>query len=82
MRTILVIEDDASIRLGLEDTLRAKGYAVRVAGRGEDGISDAITNRPLVDTLPKSAISWCCPLSYTVSRTSEVIALRCQMKLS
>jgi two-component system alkaline phosphatase synthesis response regulator PhoP len=38
MARILVIEDDASIRLGLEDTLRAKGYEVRVASTGEDGL--------------------------------------------
>jgi len=35
---ILVIEDDASIRLGLEDTLRAKGYRVSVATRGAAGL--------------------------------------------
>jgi DNA-binding response OmpR family regulator len=35
---ILVIEDDASIRLGLEDTLRAKGYRVWSASRGDDGL--------------------------------------------
>ena len=43
---ILVVEDDASIRLGLEDTLRAKGYTVRVVGRGDDALSDALENRP------------------------------------
>jgi DNA-binding response OmpR family regulator len=35
---ILIIEDDTSIRQGLEDTLRAKGYAVRSADRGGDGL--------------------------------------------
>lgn len=35
---ILVVEDDASIRLGLEDTLRAKGYRVTVASRGSQGL--------------------------------------------
>jgi DNA-binding response OmpR family regulator len=35
---ILVIEDDASIRLGLEDTLRAKGYEVWAAARGDEGL--------------------------------------------
>lgn len=38
MTRILVIEDDASIRLGLSDTLRAKGYEVSVATRGEEGL--------------------------------------------
>jgi DNA-binding response OmpR family regulator len=35
---ILVVEDDASIRLGLEDTLRAKGYQVWSAARGDDAL--------------------------------------------
>ena len=38
MSKILVIEDDASIRLGLSDTLRAKGYEVTVATKGEEGL--------------------------------------------
>jgi DNA-binding response OmpR family regulator len=43
---ILVIEDDSSIRLGLEDTLRAKGYRVFSASRGDDGLSLAGEVRP------------------------------------
>jgi DNA-binding response OmpR family regulator len=43
---ILVIEDDASIRLGLEDTLRAKGYRVTVATRGAAGLELATRSRP------------------------------------
>jgi two-component system, OmpR family, alkaline phosphatase synthesis response regulator PhoP len=46
MTRILVIEDDASIRLGLEDTLRAKGYEVLVATRGADGLELARASRP------------------------------------
>jgi DNA-binding response OmpR family regulator len=45
-QTILVIEDDPSIRLGLEDTLRAKGYTVMVAGKGELGLGLAAEHRP------------------------------------
>jgi len=44
--TILVIEDDSSIRMGLEDTLRAKGYQVHVCGCGEDGVATAGEVRP------------------------------------
>jgi DNA-binding response OmpR family regulator len=46
MTKILVIEDDASIRLGLEDTLRAKGYEVEVCGHGEAGLERARDYRP------------------------------------
>jgi DNA-binding response OmpR family regulator len=42
---ILVVEDDPSIRLGLEDTLRAKGYAVDAVARGSDGIDRALSGR-------------------------------------
>jgi DNA-binding response OmpR family regulator len=39
---ILVVEDDPSIRLGLEDTLGAKGYEVDAVARGTDGADRAI----------------------------------------
>ena len=38
MSRILVIEDDPSIRAGLEDTLRSKGYEVVSADRGKIGL--------------------------------------------
>jgi DNA-binding response OmpR family regulator len=42
---ILVVEDDPSIRMGLEDTLTAKGYQVEVVGRGGDGAERALSGR-------------------------------------
>jgi DNA-binding response OmpR family regulator len=45
MTRILVVEDDASIRLGLEDTLTAKGYEVEAVGRGVDGAERAISGK-------------------------------------
>ncbi len=42
---ILVVEDDPSIRMGLEDTLAAKGYTVDAVGRGTDGAERALSGR-------------------------------------
>ncbi|MET0593946.1 MAG: response regulator transcription factor [Polyangiaceae bacterium] len=41
VRTILVVEDDASITMGLELNLRAEGYHVMVAHDGEEGLAKA-----------------------------------------
>ncbi|MEO8551693.1 MAG: response regulator, partial [Kofleriaceae bacterium] len=45
MTRILVVEDDPSIRMGLEDTLIAKGYQVQVVGRGSDGADQACSGK-------------------------------------
>ena len=45
MTRILVVEDDPSIRMGLEDTLTAKGYQVEVVGKGGDGAEKALSGR-------------------------------------
>ncbi len=42
-RTILVAEDDASIRGGLADALRAHGYGVLTAADGEEALKQALT---------------------------------------
>ena len=42
---ILVVEDDPSIRLGLEDTLNAKGYEVDAVARGGEGAERALNGR-------------------------------------
>lgn len=46
MKRILVVEDDSSIRLGLEDTLRAKGYEVISAGGAKAGLDAAQEGNP------------------------------------
>jgi two-component system, OmpR family, alkaline phosphatase synthesis response regulator PhoP len=43
---VLVVEDDASLRLGLEKTLRSEGYRVRVATTGSEGLESALAERP------------------------------------
>jgi DNA-binding response OmpR family regulator len=45
MTRILVVEDDPSIRMGLEDTLTAKGYEVDAVARGGEGAEQALTGR-------------------------------------
>jgi len=45
MTRILVVEDDPSIRMGLEDTLTAKGYEVEVVGRGVEGAERASSGK-------------------------------------
>jgi len=37
-KTVVVVEDDPSIAMGLEMNLSAEGYAVRAAANGEDGL--------------------------------------------
>lgn len=45
-QTILVIEDDPALRLGLIDTLRAKGYEVEAATRGREGLERFAARTP------------------------------------
>lgn len=40
--SVLVVEDDAGIRLGLEDSLRIAGYEVHTAGDGAAGLDRAL----------------------------------------
>jgi two-component system alkaline phosphatase synthesis response regulator PhoP len=44
--TILVVEDDESIRLGLQDALRAEGYRVLLAADGEEGLRRGLSEDP------------------------------------
>ena len=41
--TILTIEDDTAIRQGIVDALGFAGYEVLESGRGDDGLSMAIS---------------------------------------
>jgi DNA-binding response OmpR family regulator len=45
MTRILVVEDDPSIRMGLEDTLTAKGYEVDAVARGGEGADRVLSGR-------------------------------------
>ncbi len=45
MTKILVVEDDPSIRMGLVDTLTAKGYEVEAVARGGEGADRATSGK-------------------------------------
>lgn len=46
MKTILIAEDDANIREGLEDAIRADGHTPIVASDGEEAVEKFIENSP------------------------------------
>ncbi|MFT3775678.1 MAG: response regulator transcription factor [Minicystis sp.] len=44
--TVLVVEDDPTLRLGLTKTLRSAGFRVEVAKTGREGLDTALALRP------------------------------------
>jgi DNA-binding response OmpR family regulator len=44
--SILVVEDDANIALGLEEVLRGEGFDVLIAKRGDDGLDLVAKRKP------------------------------------
>ena len=48
-RTVLVVEDDPSIAIGLEMNLSAEGYRVQIAGDGEEGLR--LARKPGLDLI-------------------------------
>lgn len=46
METILIIEDDATMLRGLKDNFEFKGYRVKTALDGEQGLNAALTENP------------------------------------
>ncbi|WP_437571704.1 response regulator transcription factor [Sorangium sp. So ce542] len=46
LETVLVVEDDPTLRLGLQKTLRSAGFRVEVAKTGAEGLSMALAARP------------------------------------
>src|SRR5436309_8652449 len=46
MERILIVEDEAAMRRGLEDVLAAEGYRVLTAPDGEKGLERAIAEKP------------------------------------
>lgn len=46
MRSALIIEDDSAMLRGLKDNFECKGYRVRTASDGEQGLAAALTERP------------------------------------
>lgn len=47
-RTVLVVEDDAHIRFGLEEILRAEGFAVVSCPRGDEALAAHDQHRPVL----------------------------------
>ena len=45
METILIIEDDATMRQGLKDNFEFSGYEVRTADHGQDGLTAALEDK-------------------------------------
>jgi len=43
---VLIVEDDASLRLGLQKTLRSAGFRVLTASTGTEGLDSALAERP------------------------------------
>jgi len=46
MGTVLIVEDDPVLRRGLEDNFRIKGYQTLTAGDGNEGLTNALQERP------------------------------------
>ncbi|WP_437670626.1 response regulator transcription factor [Sorangium sp. So ce131] len=46
LETVLVVEDDPTLRLGLQKTLRSAGFRVEVAKTGAEGLQAALAARP------------------------------------
>lgn len=46
METVLIVEDDAALRLAMQKTLRAAGYKVLVAKAGDEGLEIALAENP------------------------------------
>jgi len=45
-QTVLIIEDDATLLLGLRDNFRSQGFRVRTAADGREGLDAALTSPP------------------------------------
>ncbi len=46
MNSILIVEDDGAIAVGLADTLQAEGYVVQVAATGEEALKSIAERKP------------------------------------
>ena len=46
METVLIVEDDPTMRRGLEDNFKMKGYDTLIARDGVEGLESALKDRP------------------------------------
>ena len=43
---ILIVEDDANIRFGLQEVLQTEGFAIAVCERGDDAVDAVVKEKP------------------------------------
>ena len=75
---VLIVEDELSMRLALEDCLRSQGYRVLSAADGESGLRKALTQHPeviLLDIMmPKlDGFGFCQELRRAASRAMVLV---------
>jgi len=46
MRSVLIVEDNEAMLRGLEDNFELKGYRVKTARDGEQGLNAALSENP------------------------------------
>ena len=66
MSTVLIVEDDPTMRRGLKDNFEMKGYYVLSAADGEEGLETALKEKPdlvildiMLPEMKGARVKWC-----------------------